>query len=281
MGAEPAFPSAPRGLESLEPVLDVLPSPLILVEPGSARIVYANRAAHRLAGGLFPLAGDAEDYPELYSLYDPEGRPLPLEHVPAVRAARGETFSKVKVGWDTPAGRLTVVASADAILLPGGERMAVVTFEDVTELEAARRRSTLLADAGSRLAATLDFDAALAAVGDLVVSAYADWCFLELKREDGAIERALIRHADPEKRAFVEEYDRRFPLDPDAPIGSPQVIRTGVPSLTTEIPDALLEEVATHPEQLRLLRLAGFRSALVVPLRARGEVIGDLALAYG
>ena len=280
MGVEPAFSPAPRGLESLEPVLDVLPSPLILVELGTARIVYANKAAHRLAGGLFPLGADADDYPELYHLYDPEGRPLPVEEAPAVRAARGETLSRVQVGWDTPAGRLTVMASADSILLPGGERMAVVTFEDVTELEAARRRATLLADAGSRLAATLDYDATLAAVGDLVVGAYADWCFVELKREHGGIERALIRHADPAKRAFVEEYDRRFPLDPDAPLGSPQVIRTGVPSLATEIPDALLEQVASHPDQLRLLRLAGFRSALVVPLRVRGEVIGDLALAY-
>ena len=38
------------GLVVVEPVLDVLPVPLILVEPVTARIIYANAAAHRLAG---------------------------------------------------------------------------------------------------------------------------------------------------------------------------------------------------------------------------------------
>ncbi len=137
----------------------------------------------------------------------------------------------------------------------------------------------LLAAAGDQLASSLDYEETLATVARLAVPAYADWCFVELLQPDGSIERVVTEHADPSKREFVEEYDRRYPLDPDAPIGSPAVIRTGKPELLSEIPDEFWELVAQDPEQLRLLREVGFVSAIIVPLRVRGIVIGDLALA--
>jgi PAS domain S-box-containing protein len=115
-------------------------------------------------------------------------------------------------------------------------------------------------------------------VARLAVPAYADWCFVELLRPDGAIERVVMEHVDPEKRRFIVEYDERYPLDPDSPVGSPQVIRTGEPILMPEIPDELWEAAAQDPEQLRLMREAGMVSAMIVPLRVRGTVIGDIAL---
>jgi PAS domain S-box-containing protein len=127
---------------------------------------------------------------------------------------------------------------------------------------------------------TLDYGETLAAVARLAVPAYADWCFVELLMPDGRIDRVVMEHADPSKREAMEEYDRRYPLDPDAPVGSPKVIRTGEPELVGEIPDAFWAAVAQDPEQYRLLQEVGIRSALVVPMRVRGIVIGDLALAH-
>jgi PAS domain S-box-containing protein len=135
-----------------------------------------------------------------------------------------------------------------------------------------------LEEASRLLASSLEYGETLATVARLAVPAYADWCFVELLKPDGSIERAVIEHADPSKRPFVEEYDRRYPLDPDAPAGSPHVIRTGEPVLMSDIPDAFWEQVAQDPQQLRLLREVGFRSAMIVPLRVRGSVIGDIAL---
>jgi PAS domain S-box-containing protein len=135
-----------------------------------------------------------------------------------------------------------------------------------------------LEDASRLLASSLEYGETLATVARLAVPDYADWCFVELLQPDGSIERAVIEHADPSKRPFVEEYDRRYPLDPNAPAGSPQVIRSGEPELMSDIPEAFWEQVAQDPEQLRLLREVGFRSAMIVPLRVRGVVIGDIAL---
>jgi serine phosphatase RsbU (regulator of sigma subunit)/PAS domain-containing protein len=130
----------------VEPILDVLPVPLIVVEPGSARMLYANAAAHKLAGGVLALGAPAEEYPPAYRLRDASGRALGPDEMPAVRAARGETLSHVQVDWETPEGVRTVLASGTTIALAGGRRVTVVTFEDVTQLEGARRRSSLIAD---------------------------------------------------------------------------------------------------------------------------------------
>jgi PAS domain S-box-containing protein len=240
----------PGSVALLEPVLGVLPTPKLLVEPGTARVLYANPAARRLAGGALPVAV-------------------------AERIARGERLHGVAV--DSEARSLLV--SADTVALPGAGEIAVVSLEDVTELQAARRHAALLAEAGPRLASSLDPAEVAATVAQLAVPAWADWCFVELLRPDGSIVREAIAHADPGKQALTEEYDRRYPLDPQAPFGSPQVIRSGEPELVPEITEELLTAVAVDERQLELLREVGLRSSLVVPLRAHGRVIGDLALA--
>ena len=142
MSSEPALSAA----LDVEPILDVLPVPMVLVEPGSARMLYANAAAHRLAGGALTLGVPAEEYPRTYRLYDTSGRALGPDEMPAVRAARGEVLDCVQVDWETPGGIRTVLVSGSTIALEGGRHVTVVTFEDVTTLEGARRRSSLLAD---------------------------------------------------------------------------------------------------------------------------------------
>src|SRR4051812_36327637 len=119
---------------------------MLLLEPGTARILYANAAAHHLAGRALSLGVVAEEYPRACRLYDTSGRVLGRDELPAVRAARGEALSHVQVDWETPGGLRTVLVSGSTITLDGGRRVTVVTFEDVTSLEGARRRSSLLAD---------------------------------------------------------------------------------------------------------------------------------------
>ena len=51
-----------------------------------------------------------------------------------------------------------------------------------------------------------------------------------------------------------------------------------VSELYQEVTDEMLVEAAHDPEHLRLLRELGFSSAMVVPLAARGRVIGAMTL---
>ena len=138
MGVEPPLTAALGGtLVDVEPILDVLPVPLLVLDSASERMLFANAAAHALAGGTLRF-DDAR-------LIDEDGRPLSHDELPAVRAARGETIANLAVDWDTGDGLRTVLVSATTLTLAGGLGVTVVTFDDVTELESGRRRASLLA----------------------------------------------------------------------------------------------------------------------------------------
>src|SRR5918995_2817715 len=97
------------------------------------------------------MATGAAGLSALYGLYHPDGRPLADEEAPIVRAARGERFSNVRVDWDPPLGRRTVLVAGGTITTPGAPDVGIVTFEDITAVEAARRRADALAEAGAVL----------------------------------------------------------------------------------------------------------------------------------
>jgi signal transduction histidine kinase len=188
-----------------------------------------------------------------------------------------------------PAGALTL-AYRDAREIPPDERSVMLAFaaqcaqaldrarlfaaerEARDEVEAARQRVAFLAEAGERLAGSLDVEATLRTVADLAVPALADWCFVEvLDAADGRIRPVATVHRDPSKVAFVQEVLRRYPLDPNASFGTGHVLRTAAPQLTPEITDEVLAMVAKDDEHLALMRAVGMRSSLSVPLAAPGE----------
>jgi PAS domain S-box-containing protein len=164
----------------------------------------------------------------------------------------------------------------------GGVGIAAIDITDRVEAERelaeAHRRDALMARAGHLLSTALSVQETADLIAQLVVPELADWCFVELVRED-AIDRVAWAHRDPGKVALVADVDRRYPLDPDSPVGSPKVIRTGEAELLPEVPDEMLVQAAEDDEHLQLLRGVGFRSSLIVPLVARGRILGDIAMA--
>ena len=83
----------------LQTVLDQMPMPLIFIEPATARMFFANAAANSMAGGVAARPQSAEDYLRLFDIRGLDGRPLRLEDVPAMRAARGEAVADAQLRW--------------------------------------------------------------------------------------------------------------------------------------------------------------------------------------
>uniref|UniRef100_A0ACD5GUH8 GAF domain-containing protein n=1 Tax=Desertifilum tharense IPPAS B-1220 TaxID=1781255 RepID=A0ACD5GUH8_9CYAN len=75
---------------------------------------------------------------------------------------------------------------------------------------------------------------------------------------------------------MVDEIRQRYPINPDDPTGTPRVLRTGQSEFYPHITDELLVQSARDEEHLRLLREVGFRSAMIVPMPARGKILGTL-----
>jgi hypothetical protein len=87
-----------------------------------------------------------------------------------------------------------------------------------------------------------------------------------------------VAHADPAKVAWAWELQQRYPPNPDAPTGAPNVIRTGVTELYEEISDEMLVAGAVDEEHLRLSRELRLRSAIVVPLKVQNRTLGAITL---
>src|SRR6478672_10645186 len=137
--------------------------------------------------------------------------------------------------------------------------------------QAARLR--FLADASAELSKSLDYEATLANVARLAVPTFADWCAIDVV-EDDRLHRLAVEHVDPAKVRFALELERRYPSDREAPGGAWEVIRTGRSTLVPEVTDEMLVAGARDEEHLRLTRQLQIRSGLVVPLAARGRVLG-------
>lgn len=137
--------------------------------------------------------------------------------------------------------------------------------------QAARVR--FLADATTELSKSLDYETTLANVARLAVPTFADWCAIDVV-EDDRLHRLAVEHVDPDKVRLALELERRYPADREAPNGAWEVMRTGQSTLIPEVTDEMLVASAKDEEHLRLARQLRLHSALVVPLIARGRVLG-------
>jgi PAS domain S-box-containing protein len=126
-------------------LLDGLPTPVVVVEPGTGRVLAANRAARELSGED-PVGGPGAAWLPADRCRDADGRPLAEAQLPAVRAAQGERLRGTTVTCQTPRGVRTLRVSAETVQPPDGPPVAVVTCEDVTELRAAQLGERLVAD---------------------------------------------------------------------------------------------------------------------------------------
>lgn len=157
----------------------------------------------------------------------------------------------------------------------------VLVFRDVTREKRERARREFLAKAGEALVSSLDYEETLATIARLAVPTIADWCAVEIVEPGAAYTRqAAVAHVDPSKVKFAEEIGKRYPPDPNARSGVPEVIRSGKAELYEEIPVALIEAAAQDADHLRLLRDLRLESGVVVPLRAHGRTHGAMTFVY-
>lgn len=173
--------------------------------------------------------------------------------------------------------RLVVGMAAQAAIAMDNARLFEAARRARAQAEAAEKRSTFLAEASAILASSLDYETTLASVSRLAVPHIADWCAVHVIEKDGAIQSLAVAHVDPSKVAVAEELQRRYPINPAATRGVPQVIRTGHPELYTEINDALLVTVARDAGHLATLRELGLKSAMTVAMTVQGRNLGTIS----
>ncbi len=146
--------------------------------------------------------------------------------------------------------------------------------------EETREQLRLLTDSTAAMTASLDAGGAARALARIVVPALADYCCVDLLDEVGlpsSSHRVAVNHRDDSKTETVGTLGRWITPTEDGDDPVDRVLAGGAPSLLPELPvrpEGLRDEpeLTARYEQLRP------RSAIVVPLRARGQVLGALTL---
>jgi PAS domain S-box-containing protein len=126
--------------------------------------------------------------------------------------------------------------------------------------------------AGTVLAGSLDFDQTLREVTQLAVPDIADWCAVYVSDEDGGEREITSRHPDPALEALLVEIRRRRRAEGASE--SVRVQRTLEPVLVSDVGRLVPDDI--HPDERRAIDRLGPRSYMIVPLVARGRVLGAL-----
>jgi PAS domain S-box-containing protein len=137
--------------------------------------------------------------------------------------------------------------------------------------------ASVLIEAGSVLASSLDPATTMGQIAGLTVPRLADLCVIDLRDEDGSIVEAAVAATDPEISRALEALRRQFPLDPGGEHPVAMVIRSGEPMLLPEMTSRLLRSFAQGSEHARFMIDHGYHSAVVAPLLARGRTLGTLS----
>lgn len=158
----------------------------------------------------------------------------------------------------------------------GGALAVALTGALATERR-GRRGADLLARSGELLGAPMDPDTLLAQTTGLAVPDHADVTVVDLLEPDGSLRGAVVNATDPALAAAIRDLRARVPLDPDGAHPVAAALRTGEPQLLPTMTEDDLRRFALTDEHFALMTGARYRSALVLPLTARGRTAGVLS----
>src|SRR4051812_3546953 len=142
----------------------------------------------------------------------------------------------------------------------------------VVDAESALR---FLAEASAVLGGSLDYEATLQRVADLLVPEIADWAGVDVVESDGSTRQLTTRLEDPELQAFLLELRSRYRHRGDQSQGTQAALQENRAVLVHDAAQALIPIPAEEQELYD--RLAA-RSYMIVPLVARGRTLGAVTL---
>jgi serine phosphatase RsbU (regulator of sigma subunit)/PAS domain-containing protein len=139
----------------------------------------------------------------------------------------------------------------------------------------AEQALEFVARASALLARSLDYETTLREVARLAVPEVADWCGVLLIEPDGEERELSSGYEDPELDAVLREIRERRRATADAS-ESRRVALSGEPILATDVRTSIDADV--DERQRKLIDRLAPKSYLIVPLPARGRILGSMTL---
>ena len=138
--------------------------------------------------------------------------------------------------------------------------------------------SELLAEAGALMEDALDPDQRARHLARLAVPTLGDVAMVDMVTADGLIERMAAQSGGSEVAEIFVSLRQDAPIDPHGPHPVAEVIRTGRTKYLDQLTDEEIDRITTRESERETLRRYRFKSCVVLPLGARGSVLGALTL---
>ena len=172
--------------------------------------------------------------------------------------------------WVASRGRATFDDSGEPVRMVG-------ICSDITERKRLELSKEFLAEASRILATTLQPEVTIQKLAQLVVPKLGDWCIIQVVDDQGNIKPVEVAHIDRRKVELAWQVISRWPV-PSLDGSAATAVRTGESTLIPDIEPHMLAARAADDEHLEILKSLGLRSAITVPLKARGRKLGALTL---
>jgi serine phosphatase RsbU (regulator of sigma subunit) len=144
-----------------------------------------------------------------------------------------------------------------------------------------RQRLIFLITATATFDSSLDPAQALRNFAQAAVPELAELCVIDLLDRDGSIGNTVAASVDPAVAVGLERMRKAVPLDVGGTHPVAQVLSTGAPCVIPDLTDrTALRQVAQSDEHLRFMHEAGYRSAAVFPMVARGRTHGAISFLH-
>jgi PAS domain S-box-containing protein len=178
-------------------------------------------------------------------------------------------FGLRKGGEEFPA-----VAAISKLDLDGASLFTVV-LRDVTAEKRRQDEQRFLAEVGSALALTLDYEDTLTNVSRIAVRNLADFCAVDVVGDDGSASRLRVVSRDP-SQAWICDFFLRSPLDRSHPYLLWSVLESGRPVVFSGLPPGMRAVFAEDPHYREVLRAIDVHAVMSVPLLAHGKPFGAM-----
>jgi PAS domain S-box-containing protein len=268
-----------RSRDQLGLILRNVAEGVTVMDP-SGKLIFVNDAAARLCG--FETAEAMQAAPvgqalDRFEMFREDGTPFPVGELPGRLALQGATSTAIVRfrAKGTGEERWSYVSGAPVLDDEGTTELSVSVFREITDSRRTEQAWQFLAQASAALGASLDYQETLAQVANLAVPRIADWCGVDILSAEGKLEQLAVAHVDRAKAELAKEWRRRWPPPRDSV--SYAVVSSGQPQLLPQITDAMIDAGAPDPEQRRIARELGLRSAMLVPLVVERQPAGVIS----
>jgi PAS domain S-box-containing protein len=136
----------------------------------------------------------------------------------------------------------------------GGKMILTVALRDVTEQQRIEHEQKFLAEVGSVLASTLDYEETIKNIARLLTRELADVCIVEVVEAPTHVRWLFVAHRDADQAAIARHL------------------------LMGDVSPGYLDSIISSDEHRQVLRELDVRSLMAVPLLVHGQIVGSLVL---